>query len=53
MRGVISTDKFHVLFQVWQFLEPVSFEIPRGASLLRVLPVPRSLLHAGFRSLPR
>jgi hypothetical protein len=50
MRGVISTDKYHNLFEVWQFTEARRFKIPRSASLMRVLPVPRRLLDAGFRT---
>jgi hypothetical protein len=51
MRGVISTDKYHTLFEVWQFNEAVRFKIPRGATLLRALPVPRRLLQAGLRTM--
>jgi hypothetical protein len=50
MRGVVSTDKYHATFQVWQFTETGRFEIGRGAPLLRVLPVPRRLLQAGVRA---
>jgi hypothetical protein len=49
MRGVISTDSYHGLFEVWQFVETGRFAIPRGAPLMRVLPVPRDLLRAGLR----
>ena len=42
MRGVIATDKYHTLFEVWQFNEAVRFKIPRGATLLRACP-----FHAG------
>jgi hypothetical protein len=53
MRGVISTDQFHFLPDVWHFLRPLRFKIPRGVPLTRVLPAPRDLLlHAGFRRVP-
>jgi hypothetical protein len=52
MRGVISTDKYHSLFEVWQFNKILRFRIPRGASLLRALPVPRRWLQAGLETVP-
>lgn len=50
LRGVISTDQFHAtpaVFTVYKLHTMI--DIPRRTPLLRVLPVPRSLLSAGFR----
>lgn len=50
LRGVVSTDLFHAtpaVFWIHRLHAPI--EVPRGAPLLRVLPVPRSLLAAGYR----
>ncbi|WP_234023588.1 hypothetical protein [Sorangium cellulosum] len=50
MRGVVATDVFFAtpaVFHVRRIGAPI--EVPEGAPLLRVLPVPRDLLRAGFR----
>jgi hypothetical protein len=50
MRGVVSTDVFFAtpaVFRVHREGRPV--RVPEGQPLLRVIPVPRSLLQAGFR----
>jgi hypothetical protein len=50
MRGVVATDVFHAtpaVFHVHRLGAPI--EVPEGAPLLRVLPIPRALLGAGFR----
>jgi hypothetical protein len=50
LRGVVSTDLFHATPAVfWLHQLHTSIEVPRGTPLLRVLPVPRSLLAAGYR----
>lgn len=50
LRGVVATDVFHAVpavFQVFRSGETVC--IPAGAPLLKVIPIPRRLLQAGFR----
>jgi hypothetical protein len=50
MRGIVSTDAFFAtpaVFRVHREGAPV--RVPEGAPLLRVVPVPRSLLAAEFR----
>ncbi|MGK3973032.1 hypothetical protein WMF38_15140 [Sorangium sp. So ce118] len=50
MRGVVATDAFFAtpaVFHVRRIGAPI--EVPEGAPLLRVLPIPRDLLRAGFR----
>ncbi|WP_438028195.1 hypothetical protein [Sorangium sp. So ce233] len=50
MRGVVETDVFFAtpaVFHVRRIGAPI--EVPEGAPLLRVLPIPRDLLRAGFR----
>jgi hypothetical protein len=50
LRGVVSTDVFFAtpaVFRVQRTGDPI--RVPAGAPLLTVLPVPRRLLHAGFR----
>lgn len=50
MRGVVATDVFFAtpaVFHVHRIGAPI--EVPEGAPLLRVLPIPRALLRAGFR----
>ncbi|WP_438019137.1 hypothetical protein WMF18_08745 [Sorangium sp. So ce315] len=50
MRGVVETDVFFAtpaVFHVRRIGAPI--EVPEGAPLLRILPVPRALLRAGFR----
>ena len=50
MRGVVATDVFFAtpaVFHVRRIGAPI--EVPEGAPLLRVLPIPRALLRAGFR----
>lgn len=52
LRGVVSTDVFHAtpaVFQVRRVGAPI--RVPEGAPLLRVIPVPRRLLGAGYRLL--
>jgi hypothetical protein len=50
LRGVVSTDLFHATPAVfWLHQLHTSIEVPRGKPLLRVLPVPRALLTAGYR----
>jgi len=50
LRGVVSTDLFHATPAVfWLHQLHTSIEVPRGKPLLRGLPVPRSLLAAGYR----
>ena len=55
MRGVVSTDTYFGTGSFWQLYKPMKFTIPRGANLIRLLPVPRRLLSATFskRSLDR
>lgn len=50
LRGVVATDMFHAMpavFQLHRAGEPV--RVGFGEPLLRVTPIPRRLLHAGFR----
>lgn len=50
LRGVVATDVFHAMpavFQVHRAGQPVRVGI--GEPLLRVMPIPRQLLEAGFR----
>ncbi|WP_437592068.1 hypothetical protein [Sorangium sp. So ce1000] len=50
MRGVVATDAFFAtpaVFHVRRLGAPI--EVPEGAPLLRIVPIPRDLLHAGFR----
>lgn len=50
MRGVVETDVFFAtpaVFHVRRIGAPI--EVPEGAPLLRILPIPRALLRAGFR----
>lgn len=51
LRGVVATDVFHAMpavFQVYRAGRPIRVE--HGDPLLRVIPIPRRLLDAGFRS---
>ena len=50
MRGVVSTDRFHATPAVFWLHGPTSITVPAGAPLVRVVPVPRSLLTAGWRA---
>lgn len=50
MRGVISTDTHFGVASLWQISGPRKFAVAKGTPLLRVLPVPRSLLRANFRT---
>ena len=51
MRGVISTDVFHATPAVFHVRrEGSAIRVGDGAPLLRVLPIPRRLLAAGFRT---
>ncbi|WP_437879055.1 hypothetical protein [Sorangium sp. So ce513] len=50
MRGVVETDVFFAtpaVFHVRRIGAPI--EVPEGAPLLRIVPIPRDLLRAGFR----
>lgn len=50
MRGVVATDAFFAtpaVFHVRRLGAPV--EVSEGAELLRIVPIPRELLRAGFR----
>jgi len=50
LRGVVATDLFHAVpavFQVFRVGEPI--HVGFAAPLLRVVPIPRRLLAAGFR----
>ncbi|WP_441287983.1 hypothetical protein ACSRUE_38935 [Sorangium sp. KYC3313] len=50
MRGVVATDAFFAtpaVFHVRRLGAPI--EVPEGAALLRIVPIPRDLLRAGFR----
>jgi hypothetical protein len=50
LRGVVATDIFHAtpaVFQVYRVGEPI--RVGFGEPLLQVMPIPRRLLHAGFR----
>jgi hypothetical protein len=50
MRGVVATDAFFAtpaVFHVRRLGAPI--EVPEGAPLLRIVPIPRALLRAGFR----
>lgn len=50
LRGVVSTDVFHAMPAVFQIHRAgVPIRVGLGEPLLRVMPIPRSLLHAGFR----
>jgi hypothetical protein len=52
LRGVIATDVFHAMpavFQVHRAGEPI--RVGLGQPLLRVMPIPRRLIDAGFRSI--
>jgi hypothetical protein len=51
LRGVQSTDVFYAISALLQFLEPSSFTITTGEPLARVLPVPRAVLRAPFKTL--
>jgi hypothetical protein len=51
MRGVISTDIYFGILPLWQFSKPGRFTVSRGVPLARVLPVPRRLLKATYRTL--
>lgn len=51
LRGVQSTDAFHGIGALLQFVNPGAFTIGAGEALERVLPVPRALLRAPFRTL--
>ncbi len=46
MRGVVRTDSFHATPAVFQLHGASTIEVPCGAPLLDVLPIPRSLLDA-------
>jgi hypothetical protein len=49
LRGVVSTDVFHATPAVFWLHQPGrSIEVGAGAPLLRVIPVPRRLLGAGY-----
>jgi hypothetical protein len=49
MRGVVSTDVFHATPAVFWLHQPGrSIEVPAGTPLVRVIPVPRRLLTAGY-----
>lgn len=50
LRGVVATDVFHAVpavFQMYRVGEPI--RVGFGEPLLRVMPIPRRLLQAGFR----
>lgn len=50
LRGIVNTDVFHAVpavFQVYRVGEPI--RVGLGETLLRVIPIPRRLLDAGFR----
>jgi hypothetical protein len=50
LRGVVATDMFHAtpaVFQLHRAGEPIRVRF--GEPLLQVLPIPRTLLQAGFR----
>ena len=50
LRGVVATDVFHAapaVFQVHRSGDPI--RVAAGQPLVHVLPIPRRLLHAGFR----
>jgi hypothetical protein len=50
LRGVVATDVFHAMpavFQVHRAGLPI--RVGSGEPLLRVMPIPRRLLEAGFR----
>jgi hypothetical protein len=49
MRGVIATDAFNTVSTVYRLYRPGRFRIPKAAPVLRVLPVPRALLHRPLR----
>ncbi len=51
LRGVVSTDVFHAtpaVFHVFQTGDPI--RVGAGEPLVSVIPVPRALLRAGYRS---
>ncbi len=49
MRGVVSTDAFHAAPAVFWLHQPGQWiEVGAGAPLVRVIPVPRRLLGAGY-----
>jgi hypothetical protein len=48
LRGVQSTDSFHWVAPVLQFVNPGPFSFAEAAAVGRVLPVPRALLRAPF-----
>jgi hypothetical protein len=52
MRGLVSTDTYFGTGSFWQLYKPMKFTIPRGANLIRLLPVPRRLLRATFSERP-
>ncbi len=47
MRGIVRTDSFPSLPATHQFRRDGVFHFPRGQTVVRVFPVPRSLLNAG------
>lgn len=50
LRGIVSTDVFHATPAVFRVhREGAWIAVPEGAPLLRVIPVPRSLLTHEFR----
>lgn len=50
MRGVIATDQFHATPAVFAISRAdEEMVVPAETPLLRVFPLPRTLLHAGFR----
>lgn len=53
LRGVIATDVFHAMPAVFQLHRTgAPIRVDRDAPLLRVMPIPRRLLQAGFRQVP-
>ncbi len=53
LRGVIATDQFHATPAVFAIHRAdCDITVPAGTALLRIFALPRSLLHAGFASLP-
>ncbi len=52
LRGVVATDVFHATPAVFQVRrEGHAIQVAEGEPLIRVIPLPRSLLEAGFRRL--
>ena len=50
LRGVVATDVFHATPAVFHvFWTGAPIRVGFGAPLLQVMPIPRRLLHAGFR----